>query len=194
VAIFAKIFYGRQENEVPRLLDSLAQGVRAGLNTEGALRRAAQETEWDGECKNLLLKIQMSLDAGKTVSESIFEASKAMPARSDLTRLRQSFVALATMQRTGGNIVRLLSDAADSARNAIALRRKAASLSAQMKLQAIVISATPSVVVAILFVVSPSSLDVFWADAVGFAMFGILLVLNVFGVVALYKIARSWRR
>jgi Flp pilus assembly protein TadB len=194
VEFLARVFRRREEGEVPRLLDSLAQGMRAGLNTEAAVRRAAQETIWTGECKLLLLKIQIGLDAGKTVSDAVLEALRTMSMGSDFARLRQSFVALATMQRTGGNIVRLLSDASDSARNAIYLRRKAGSLSAQMKLQATVISAAPSAVAGVLFVVSPSSLSVFWSDGIGFSMLCALVALNVFGVIVLCKIARSWSR
>ncbi len=182
------------ESEVPRLLDALAQAVRAGLNTEAALRRVSQQSGWKGEGQIFLRNVLVGLNAGKSVADALSEGLKVLRWNSSGMRLRQSFVALAAMQRTGGNIVRLLSDGAESARNAIFLKRKAKALSAQMKLQAVVISVAPSAVAGILFVVSPESLEVFWTDGLGVAMLCGLVFFNALGVFFLIRIALSWSR
>ncbi len=184
----------QSEHEVPRLLESLAQGIRAGLNTEGAFKRIWEDKNSRGECLVLLGKIIAKLNSGSHISDAVTISAQELPAQPELVRLRQALLSLASLQRSGGDAARMLTEASEAARRAIFLKRRASALAAQMKFQAIVISLAPSGVAVVLMIVSPSSLEVFWQDIVGATMSFILVAANLTGIFFLSKIARSWER
>ncbi len=181
-------------SEVPRLLDSLASSMRAGLNAEAALRHVKSDFIWKSYCSEILHKINSRFDSGANVSHAILETIETLPKHPVFIRLKNAFISLATMQRSGGDTVQMLTDAAKSCRKAIALRRKAQVLSAQMKLQAIVIASSPAVVAFILAVVSPASLEVFTRDSMGIAIAITMIILNILGIFYLIRISSSWSR
>jgi tight adherence protein B len=190
--ILEKRRYARwSDSEVPSLLSDLAATARAGVNLRQGFSHVSSSRKWRGVCRDVLDEVLVSFDSGCSLSHVL--QNKTFDRRDALAqRLGVCLRVLAVSASTGGNVVRLLESSAEGARGTVRLRQRAKALTAQMRLQATVVSLAPLCVVLVLEVLSPSSLRVFVSDPVGVGLGAIMACSNLAGVAFLWRIARSW--
>lgn len=102
------------------------------------------------------------------------------------------FIAVATslQAETGGNLVETLENLAVLLRDRRNLRKKAAALSAETRVSAIILSALPFVVGVILFVLNPGYLTPLIEDPRGNFMALAGVISLSLGLYSMYKLAR----
>jgi tight adherence protein B len=177
--------------EVPRFLSDLASAVRAGVNLRQGFEHLSEARRWRGVCFDVLNEISIGMSSGRTTAESLMGIQ--MEAPDPLAqRLLVSLRALATAASSGGDVGKLLENSAEAARAAVRLRLRAKALTAQMRLQALIVSLAPLLVVVVLSVVSPSSLVVFSRDPVGIMLAFAMLCSNLCGVFFLVRLVKAW--
>ncbi len=177
--------------EVPRFLSDLASAVRAGVNLRQGFEHLSSARRWRGVCFDVLNEISIGMSSGRTTAETLLGIQIEAPDPL-AQRLLVSLRALATAAASGGDVGKLLENSADAARAAVRLRLRAKALTAQMRLQALIVSLAPLLVVMVLSVVSPSSLVVFSRDTVGIMLAFAMLCSNLCGVFFLVRLVKAW--
>ncbi len=89
---------------------------------------------------------------------------------------------------TGGGLAETLERAAQTLRNSLAMEDKIRALTAQGKLQAIVVGALPLLLVLVLAQMEPEAMALLWRTRIGWATVAVVALLEIFGIVLIRKI------
>ncbi|ASM74928.1 MULTISPECIES: type II secretion system F family protein [Roseobacteraceae] len=169
---------------LPDCLDILARGLRAGQPIPAALAVVAQhargiaQEEFRRCCEELKLGVPL-IKALTGVAERI-----GSPEAHFVT------VATSLQSETGGNLVETLENLAELLRDRKKLRRKAAALSAEIRVSALILSSLPFVVAVVLFFMNPGYLNPLITDARGQVMAAAALLSLGLGIYSMYKLSR----
>jgi len=99
-------------------------------------------------------------------------------------------VAAGLQVETGGNLVETLENLANMLRERRKLRKKAAALSAEVRVSAVVLSSLPFVIGLILWVVNAEYLQPLFSDARGRILSVVGLSFLGMGIFSMYKLSR----
>lgn len=175
----------RSFNEaLPDCLDILARGLRSGQPIAGALRVVAQHTK--GIAQEEFTRCCDEMELGVPLIAALTGVAER------IGTLEAHFVTVATslQAETGGNLVETLNNLATLLRDKQNLRKKAAALSAEIRVSGVILSSLPFVIGAALFVMNPRYLNPLIADSRGQTMMAVGLVSLGLGIFSMYKLSR----
>ncbi|QRD45500.1 type II secretion system F family protein [Pseudosulfitobacter pseudonitzschiae] len=175
----------RRFNEaLPDCLDILARGLRAGQPIPAALSVVAQhatgisQDEFRRCCEELKLGVPL------------IRALTGMAERIGSPEAHFVTVATSLQAETGGNLVETLENLAELLRERKKLRKKAAALTAEIRVSAVILSSLPFVVAVTLYFMNPGYLNPLITDPRGQIMAMAALASLGMGIFSMYRLSR----
>lgn len=135
--------------QLPDALELLVRTLRAGNALTAGMRLVAEEMANPLAAEFAMVHEEVRL--GRDLSESL----EALRQRVDTADVRLLCTSLLIQRETGGNLVEVLGNLAALMRRRFAFAGKLSALTAEGRLSALVLSALPPAMVAILFVLNP---------------------------------------
>jgi tight adherence protein B len=172
----------RFEEQLPDALMMLAGGMRAGGGLVGAMSQMVAEAPAPLSQEFTLLLREQRL--GVTLDQSLTGLARRMPTQT--TVLVVSAIRIAA--ETGGGLSEALERTAQTIRSRLQMEGKISALTAQGKLQAWVVGLLPVALMMVLNWLEPAAMSLLWHSAVGWAVLGVLTVLEAMGVYVIRKI------
>jgi tight adherence protein B len=173
----------RLEDQLVGAVQTLASGVRAGLNLVQAMQMIARDGPEPicDEFAHLLREYEY----GVPLDEAMQNAAD----RIDSGDFRMLFAALHTHRERGGDLGETLDRIAASVREIQRLEKRILSLTAQGRATARWLGAMPALVLLILYIlVDPAGVRSLFISDMGKVMLGIIIALNVVGFLWIRKI------
>lgn len=170
------------DQQLPDALMMMAGSLRAGASLAGAVASMVKEQpaplsqEFD-----LMLREQR-------LGVALDDAIQNMGTRVPNVDFGLVLCAIRIAREVGGNLADTLERLADTLRQKHTMEGKIRSLTAQGKLQGIVVGALPFVLALILFKMEPESMAPMFTTPVGWAVCGVVVILEVMGIFMIRKI------
>ncbi len=173
---------GRFRDQVPDLIGLVAGGLRAGNGLSQALAQAAAEIPPPaGQELQLLLREQ---HLGASLERCLTNLEVRMP----LEETRLLVAALRIGAATGGSVAGALDSLAETTRRKIALEGRIRALTAQGRLQALVMGLLPFALAGVLFAIDPESMRALFGTGIGLAVCSFVLVSQAAGIYLIRRI------
>ena len=174
----------RFEAQLPEALDFIARALRAGHGLMAGLGMVASE-----------LSDPVAAEFGTVFEEVNFgvplgEALSRMAARIDSRDLDFFVVAVSIQRETGGNLAELLGGLAGTVRERIKLAGKVRALSSEGRLSAVLMTALPFVLGAILNFINPEYMSLLWTTPEGRQTVAVMLVMMLVGSIWIQALVR----
>jgi tight adherence protein B len=175
----AKRLRGVRERQIPAALDLLANGMRSGMSFLQAWSFASMQTPdpFGGEMGETAREIQL----GRQVEEALENLRR----RVDCEDMDLTVAAIRLTLATGGDLPKGLSTIAGTIRDRAQMRGKIDSLTAQGRLQAVLVAGIPLIMVFVTYAVDPVRTSLLWTTTYGWILMGILGVMDVIGFFAI---------
>lgn len=172
----------RLETQLVGGIQTLASGVRAGLNLIQSMRMIADDgpAPISQEFAHLLREY----DYGVPLDEAMSNAAW----RVDSADYRLLFAALFTHRQRGGDLGETLDRIAESIREIQRLENRVKSLTAQGRATARWLGAMPGVVMTILYFIDSAGVIKLFTDGIGKAILAAVIALNIIGFLWMRKI------
>ncbi len=168
--------------QLPDALHVLAGGLRAGTSLTAAIAQLVREAQAPlAQEFDLLLREQR-------VGVALDQALENMNRRLPMASITLVVSALRIASATGGGLAETLERAAQTLRNTLAMEDKIRALTAQGKLQAMVLGALPLLLVFVVAQLEPEAMALLWSTQIGWATVSLVLLLEIFGIMLIRKI------
>ena len=174
---------GRLEDQLVPGIQTLASGVRAGLNLVQSMQLLGRDgpTPLRQEMDHLLREYEYGISLEDAMDNAAYRIGSS--------DYRLLFAALQTHRERGGDLGKTLDRIAESIREIQRLEKRVETLTAQGRATARWLGAMPIVVLLILyFLVDPQGVQELFQQSVGKIMLLAMLVLNVIGFLWIRKI------
>lgn len=172
----------RFRDQVPDLIGLVAGGLRAGNGLSQALAQAAAEMPAPaGQELQLLLREQR-------LGASLERCLTNLEVRVPLEETRLLVAALRIGAATGGSVAGALDSLAESTRRKIALEGRIRALTAQGRLQALVMGLLPFALAGVLFAIDPASMHALFGTGIGLAVCAFVLISQAAGIYLIRRI------
>ncbi len=170
------------ESQLVGTIQTLASGVRAGLNLVQAMEMVARDgpVPTNQEFRHMLREYEY----GVPLDDAMIKASTRIGS-GDFTLL---FTALETHRQRGGNLGMTLDRIADSIREIQRLENRVDTLTAQGRATARWLGAMPAVVMCILYLIDPSGVRTMFSTGAGKIIVMTIIGLNIIGFAWIRKI------
>ncbi|HKT99387.1 MAG TPA: type II secretion system F family protein [Paraburkholderia sp.] len=174
----------RFEQQLPEICDMLGRALRAGHAFSSAIDMVGSEfaEPAGGEFRITFDEITY----GVSLNDALCSLANRMP----VNDLRYLVIAVLIQRDTGGNLAELLDSTAWLIRERLKLFDKVRVLSAEGRLSAWVLGLLPVGSAALISVLNPPFLEVFWKDPVGVQLFYSVLVSMLCGVFWVRRIVK----
>ncbi|WGS52635.1 type II secretion system F family protein [Paraburkholderia sp. D15] len=172
------------ERQLPDAADLISRALRAGHSFPAALGMVGEELPkpLGGEFALVFDEINY----GVSLNDALLNMVNRVPVED----LRYFVIAVLIQREAGGNLAEILGCISGIIRERMKLLGKIRVLSAEGRLSAWVLAALPFVIIAVLTVLSPDYVRVFWTDPAGMQLAGASLTLMLFGILWMRKIVR----
>ncbi|HPC19171.1 MAG: type II secretion system F family protein [Kiritimatiellae bacterium] len=173
-----------REKQIPPALDLLANGMRAGMSFLQAWTFATRQTPdpLGAEMNTTLNEIQL----GRPMEEALERLRQRVRCEDmDLT-----VSAMHLTLRTGGDLPKGLATIAGTIRARAIMRAKIEALTAQGRLQALLVAAIPVVMVFVTHMVDPVRTALLWTTVYGWILMAVLAVMDILGFLTIQWICR----
>ena len=176
--------YQRRERQIPPALDLVANGMRAGMSFLQAWTFATRQT---------------AEPLGSEMSVTLNEIQLGRPLEDALERHRQrvrcedmdlTVSAIRLTLQTGGDLPKGLATIAGTIRARAIMRAKIDSLTAQGRLQALLVAAIPVVMVFVTYAIDPARTSLLWTTAYGWILLAALAVMDILGFLTIQWICK----
>lgn len=170
------------EQQLPDALQVIAGGLRSGVSMTVALQQLVREgrppiaQEFDLTLREHRLGIPLD------------EALDHLAERVRLPSLTLVVAAMRIANETGGSLAEALERAALTVRSQLAMEGKIGALTAQGKLQAVVVGMLPLALLLVLDRMEPEAMEFLWHSPPGWATLAVLATLEVLGVLLIRRI------
>ena len=174
--------YRKFEQQLPDGLAMISGSMRAGASLTIALESLVKEQQ-----PPLAQEFQLFLREqriGVDFEESLAHMEKRMP----IPDLGMVISALRISREVGGNLAEVLESLADTLRRKHTMEGKIDSLTAQGKLQGIVMTGLPILLGVLLNFLEPEAMAKLWTTPVGWAVLGVILFMLGLGYFMIAKI------
>lgn len=174
----------RLAQQLPDALALWAGLLRAGQSSQQALAQVAQRQSapLGDELRFVLGQLRMGI-ALDTTFDSLQE-------RSALEDLRLLSTLLATQRELGGNLAESLHRLSELLRGRLQMQARIASLTAQGRMQAVVVGILPLLLLAVLYVMEPAAMQVLHTTWQGWMALAAIALLELVGFLLLRRIVR----
>lgn len=163
-------------------LVAMGNGLRAGHSLPSAFEMIARETENPMGQEMRLMVQEMRL--GVSMDDALQHLYTRMPSE-DLDILISSIL---ISREVGGNLAEVFDNIADTIRERHRIQGKIAALTAQGKLQGVVIAGLPVMIGIFLNAWSPDLMAPMFSDWRGLCMLGLILVMETIGGLMIWRI------
>ena len=170
------------EKQLPDALDLIARALRAGHAFTSGMKLVSEEfTDPIGpEFEETMDEINFGA--------SVADALKNLIKRVECVDLKFFVVSVILQRETGGNLAEIIESLAHLLRERFKFRRKVRVLSAEGKLNAVILLALPFIMFAALLVINPEYMQVLILDPIGRTVSMVAIVLMVIGVFFIRRI------
>ncbi|MFT5133388.1 MAG: tight adherence protein B [Gammaproteobacteria bacterium] len=172
----------RFESQLPDALAMISGAMRAGASLNIAMESLVKEqpAPISQEFELLLKEQRIGVD---------FEVSlKSMEERIPLQDFAMLVTALRINREVGGNIAETMESLGETLRRKAMMEGKIESLTAQGKLQGIVMTGLPVLLGVLLNFIEPEAMEKLWTTTVGWIVLAIIVVMELLGYVMIRKI------
>lgn len=170
------------EEQLVSGIQTLASGVRAGLNLVQSMQLVARDGP--APLSQEFAHLVREYEYGMPLDEAMDNASR----RIGSADYRLLLAALKTHRQRGGNLGETLDRIAASIREIQRLESRVQSLTAQGRATARWLGAMPAVVVGILYLIEPAGVVLMLTTGIGKAILGLVIILNVIGFLWIRRI------
>ncbi len=168
-----------------QMVDSLtlmANGLRSGLNISQTIDLVSQEmpNPISQEFGLILSETQL----GTTIEAAFENLSNRMP----LEDVEMLATAIVILKETGGNLAETFDTITHTIRERIKIKNKISAMVTQGIVQGAIIMAMPFGLAIMLYMIDPNQILPMFTTPIGWVMLGMILVLQVLGGLAIWKI------
>lgn len=172
----------RLQEQLPDVLLMIAGGLRAGLSLMLVVQQVVRESRPPVSQEFELLLREQRL--GVAVDAALENLARRVPLQS--VTLVVSAMRIAS--ETGGSLAEALDRAAMTIRSQLAMEAKIRALTAQGKLQAVVVGFLPIGLLLVLGRMEPQAMGLMWSTPLGWATLGTIALLELFGVLLIRRV------
>jgi len=172
----------RFETQLPDGLTMVSGAMRAGASLNIAMEGLVKEmpAPLSQEFELLLKEQRLGVD---------FEISlKKMEQRNPIQDLSMLVTALLINREVGGNLAETMETLGDTLRRKAMMEGKIESLTAQGKLQGVVMTGLPLLLGCLLYFMEPEAMSKLWTTPLGWGVSALILVMEAMGYVMIKKI------
>lgn len=172
------------EAQLPDGLIMVSGAMRAGASLNIALEGLVREMQppLSQEFELFMREQKIGVDFGK----SLEHMEKRLPIQ-DFSMLAS---ALRINREIGGNLAEIIEALGDTLRKKHQMEGKIQSLTAQGKLQGIVMTGLPILLGVLLYFLEPASMEKLWSTWYGYITLGVIIVMEFVGYIFISKITR----
>lgn len=171
------------EEQFPDALALLSSTLRAGISMPLAVAKVAEESPAPLSEEFGLLRREIQL--GRT-EQGFQELAERLP----LDTVKLFVTAVITCLKMGGNLAEMSDSIAQTIRNNIELRGELKTLTAEGRLQGMMMAAMPFIVVGMIAVVNPDLVEPLFTHWVGNVMLGVVVVLETVGALIIREMLK----
>ena len=170
------------EEMLPESLISMGNSLRAGLTLAQAMDILVENTDPPvSEEFGLLMKEHR---LGLTLDEAMNNMSERVQSKN----LDLVVTSIQVSRKTGGNLPQVFEDTAEAIREITRLEARIVAMTAQGKLQAVVLGSLPLLMGLLIYQVDPTMIVPLWEDPMGWVILFFITVFEVIGVFMIRKI------
>ena len=183
-----KILYQRRlnkiEQQLPDALAMLSGSLKAGSSLTIALDQLVQDSTppLSQEFSILVRERKLGIDMDMALSH--------MERRIPLEDFTILISAIRISREVGGNLSETLDVVADTLRKKLAMEGKINSLTAQGKLQGLVMSSLPLLLMVVLLKLEPAAMSMLFHTKLGWAVLALVFVMELLGFLSIRKITQ----
>ncbi len=170
------------EKQLPDALIMLSGSLRAGASVSIALDNLIKESPPPLSQEFSLFVRERKL--GVDMDTAVANMEKRLP----LEDLYMCFSAFQISREVGGNLAETLELLAETLRRKLAMEGKIESLTSQGKLQGVVMSSLPLLLMVALIKLEPQSMGMMFHTKIGWLVLGMIIVMQILGFLAIKKI------
>ena len=174
----------RFNQQLPEAIAVMTNALRAGFSISQAFDSVVEQSENPMSEEFDILRQQLKLGMG---FEEAVESMSRRVGSEDLTLVT---TAILISRRTGGNVTEIFDRIADTIRGRMKVERKVRSLTAQGRLQGVVVSLMPLVLAIVMTVLRPGLMLPFLSSAAGLLAVAATCVLIAAGWLMIRRIVR----
>jgi tight adherence protein B len=163
-------------------LTTMSNALRAGFSIIQAFESVVRERR-----NPISQEIGMFLQQLR-VGVKFEEALKALEKRVGSEDLTLMLLAIETARQTGGNLTEVFDKIAVTIRERMRIRGRIKSLTAQGRLQGIVVGAMPALLFLVLYTLDPEMMRDFYTSGLGMMAIGLVIVLDILGFYVIRRI------
>lgn len=172
----------RFERQLPDALAMISGAMRAGASLNIALEGLVKEQPAPiSQEFELLLKEQR---LGVNFDESL----KSMEERIPIPDFSMLITALRINREVGGNLAETMETLGETLRRKAMMEGKINSLTAQGKLQGIVMTGLPVLLAILLNIMEPEAMSKLWTTTIGWIVLGVVIIMEIMGYLMIRKI------
>ena len=172
------------ESQLPDVLDSLVGSLKSGFGLEQGLRLAADQVA-DPMRQELGLVLR-EVGVGSTLEVALAALAARMPGED----LRLFVAAVALARETGGSLAEVFGELAATVRSRRQVEGRMRSLTAQGRLQGVVVGALPVALGTAMYLIQPEMMRRFLNSPTGWALMALGAGLELVGVLWIRRILR----
>lgn len=170
--------------QLPDALDVLCKGLKAGLSITQGLQLVATEMPRPVSQEFGLLVKDMQL--GRSIPDSLKLLYRRMP----LPEVRLVVLAVSLSRRLGGDLTEALNAVAQTVRNRFNVEKKVKTLTAEARMQAIVVCLLPFFLFFVFLYINPEMMTPLVNSAAGAVVLGVVLLLEILGGTMMWRMSK----
>ncbi len=170
------------EQQLPDALQLIAGGLRAGVSLNLALQQVVREGRppLSEEVDMLLREHRL----GIPMDQALEHLARRLP----LQAIILVVAAMRIANETGGNLAEALERASTTVRRRLAMEGKIRALTAQGKLQAVVVGLLPVALLLVLGRMEADAMSLMWETPMGWTTLAVITLLESFGILLIRRI------
>ena len=172
------------EQAIPDLSDLLGSALRSGLSTRSALLAAEQSMK--GAVRREVSRLLRDIRLGHSIEEAFQNWGERRP----ISAVRDMGLCVQLSAQSGGNLADALERHGEAVRQQLAIAAKAKALTAQGRLQALVMLAMPPLLLLVTAAMDPFVTDYFFNTGLGQTLLLMVLALEVTGWLWIRRLVR----
>ena len=170
--------------QLPEALATMSNALRAGFSISQAFDSVVEQGE--APMSEEFAIVQQQLKIGMSFEDALDSLAQRVGS-DDLTLVT---TAILVSRKTGGNVTEIFDKISETIRGRMRIERKVKSLTAQGRLQGVVVSAMPLFLCVVMTIIKPGLMIPFLTSAAGICAVAAVVVLITLGWLMIRKIIR----
>lgn len=171
-------------SQLPEALATMSNALRAGFSISQAFESVVEQGEKPMSEEFAILQQQLR------IGMSFEDALESMAGRVGSDDLSLVTTAILVSRKTGGNVTEIFDKISETIRGRMRIERKVKTLTAQGRMQGLVVSAMPIFLCLVMCVLKPKMMIPFLTSAMGLLCMGATVVLITLGWLMIRKIVK----